>query len=100
MELTLWQTSRTLLARVIHLTLLTGLVAGCSGSGPKKEAAAPPPPPPAESTAADTMPAPQPATSNPMPAAETAPMPSAQSSGPMLADNAPKTYTVKKDDTL
>jgi hypothetical protein len=100
MELTLWQTSRTLLARVIHLTLLTGLVAGCSGSGPKKEAAAPPPPPPAESTAADTMPAPQPATSNPMPAAETAPMPSAQSSGPVLADNAPKTYTVKKGDTL
>jgi hypothetical protein len=100
MELTLWQTSRTLLARVIHLTLLTGLVAGCSGSGPKKEAAEPPPPPPAESTAADTMPAPQPATSTPMPAAETAPMPSAQSSGPVLADNAPKTYTVKKGDTL
>jgi LysM repeat protein len=100
MELTLWQTSRTLLARAIHLTLVTGLVAGCSGSGPKKEAAEPPPPP-TESTAAETMPAPQPATSNPMPAAETAPMPSAQSSGgPVLADTAPKTYTVKKGDTL
>ena len=44
MELTLWQTSRTLRARAIHLTLLTGLIVGCSGSGPKKEAAEPPPP--------------------------------------------------------
>ena len=100
MELTLWQTSRTLRARAIHLTLLTGLIVGCSGSGPKKEAAEPPPPPPAESPAATTMPAPSPATSSAMPAAETAPMAPEQSGGPVLAANAPKTYTVQKGDTL
>ncbi len=100
MELTLWQTSRTLRARAIHLTLLTGLIVGCSGSGPKKEAAEPPPPPPAESAPATTMPAPSAAPSSSMPAAETSPMASEQSGGPVLAANAPKTYTVKKGDTL
>jgi LysM domain len=101
MELTLWQTSRTLRARAIHLTLLTGLIVGCSGSGPKKEAAEPPPPPPAESPAATTMPAPSPAPSSSMPAAETVPMASSEQSGsPVLAANAPKTYTVQKGDTL
>ena len=100
MELTLWQTSRTLRARAIQLTLLTGLIVGCSGSGPKKEAAEPPPPPPAESPAATTMPAPSPAPSSSMPAAETVPMASEQSGGPVLAANAPKTYTVQKGDTL
>ena len=100
MELTFWQTSRTLRARAIQLTLLTGLIVGCSGSGPKKEAAEPPPPPPAESPAATTMPAPSPAPSSSMPAAETVPMASEQSGGPVLAANAPKTYTVQKGDTL
>ena len=100
MELTSWQTSRTLRARAIQLTLLTGLIVGCSGSGPKKEAAEPPPPPPAESPAATTMPAPSPAPSSSMPAAETVPMASEQSGGPVLAANAPKTYTVQKGDTL
>jgi LysM domain len=99
MELTLWQTSRNLRARAIHLTLLTGLIVGCSGSGPKKEAAEAPPPPPAESQAATTMPAPSPATSTPLPA-EAAPMGPEQSGGPVLAANAPKTYTVQKGDTL
>ena len=47
MELTLWQTSRTLRARAIHLILLTGLIVGCSSSGPTKEAAEAAPPPPA-----------------------------------------------------
>ncbi len=60
MELTLWQTSRTLRARAIHLILLTGLIVGCSSSGPQKEAAeAAPPPPPAEPASA--MPAAPPA---------------------------------------
>jgi LysM domain len=101
MELTLWQTSRTLCARAVQLILLTGLVAGCSGSGPKKDSAEPPPPPPTSQPAA-SMPA-EPATTMPEPAAAPAPAESApmqQSSGPVLAANAPKTYTVQKGDTL
>ena len=98
MELTLWQTSRTLRARAIHLILLTGLIVGCSSSGPTKEAPeAAPPPPPAEP--ASTMPAAPPAASTETPVAET-PMASGQQGGPVLAANAPKTYTVKKGDTL
>ena len=58
MELTLWQTSRTLRARAIHLILLTGLIVGCSSSGPQKEAAEPAPPPPPPAEPASTMPAP------------------------------------------
>lgn len=101
MELTLWQTSRTLRARAIHLILLTGLIVGCSSSGPTKEEAAgqaPPPPPPAEP--ANTMPAPPPAASTETTQAQTAPMASGEQGGPALAANAPKTYTVKKGDTL
>ena len=45
------------------------------------------------------MPAAPPAASTEMPAAET-PMASGQQGGPVLAANAPKTYTVKKGDTL
>ncbi|HZF26141.1 MAG TPA: LysM peptidoglycan-binding domain-containing protein [Steroidobacteraceae bacterium] len=98
MELTLWQTSRTLRARAIHLILLTGLIVGCSSSGAKKDSAEPPPP---AEPAASMPAAPSAAGSEVTAPAQTAPMPAdQQASGPVLAANAPKTYTVQKGDTL